>query len=180
MAAANNEFFEALSMLEHERGITAEYLIEKIKAAIVIAVKKNYEVEDDHVMVEIDPDKGYNLVTYDGVLNYPSSQLYKRHTSRSFTNTFQLDYYNPLAEHHYVEAGSKYIYRINKGYQNEIPWIDPVGFDPTNMTKYDDLRQRQQKDRAQQVRLHFQCVVALIAGTERRVFAGPAELFLME
>ena len=26
MAAANNEFFEALSMLEHERGITAEYL----------------------------------------------------------------------------------------------------------------------------------------------------------
>ena len=30
-------------MLEHERGITAEYLIEKIKAAIVIAVKKNYE-----------------------------------------------------------------------------------------------------------------------------------------
>ena len=40
MAAANNEFFEALSMLEHERGITAEYLIEKIKAAIVIAVKK--------------------------------------------------------------------------------------------------------------------------------------------
>ena len=45
MAAANNEFFEALSMLEHERGITAEYLIEKIKAAIIIAVKKNYEVE---------------------------------------------------------------------------------------------------------------------------------------
>ena len=26
MAAANNEFFDALSMLEHERGITAEYL----------------------------------------------------------------------------------------------------------------------------------------------------------
>ena len=32
--------------------------IEKIKAAIVIAVKKNYEVEDDHVMVEIDPNTG--------------------------------------------------------------------------------------------------------------------------
>ena len=59
MAAANNEFFEALSMLEHERGITAEYLIDKIKAAIVIAVKKNYEVEDDHVMVEIDPNTGH-------------------------------------------------------------------------------------------------------------------------
>ena len=60
MAAANNEFFEALSMLEHERGITAEYLIDKIKAAIVIAVKKNYEVEDNNVMVEIDPANGAN------------------------------------------------------------------------------------------------------------------------
>ena len=38
MTAANKDFFEALSMLEHERGITAEYLIEKIKAAIIIAV----------------------------------------------------------------------------------------------------------------------------------------------
>ena len=58
MAAANNEFFEALSMLEHERGITAEYLIEKIKAAIIIAVKKNYEVEEDHVKVDIAPAAG--------------------------------------------------------------------------------------------------------------------------
>ena len=49
MTAANKDFFEALSMLEHERGITAEYLIEKIKAAIIIAVKKNYEVEEDHI-----------------------------------------------------------------------------------------------------------------------------------
>ena len=40
MAAANNEFFEALSMLEHERGITAEYLIEKLKAAIIIASRR--------------------------------------------------------------------------------------------------------------------------------------------
>ena len=58
MTAANKDFFEALSMLEHERGITAEYLIEKIKAAIIIAVKKNYEVEEDHVKVDIDPDTG--------------------------------------------------------------------------------------------------------------------------
>ena len=50
--AANTEFFEALSLLEHERGITAEYLIDKIQAAIVIAVKKNYEVEDDNVLVD--------------------------------------------------------------------------------------------------------------------------------
>ncbi len=51
----NNEFFEALTMLENERGITADYLIEKIEAAIIIAVKKNYEVDDDNVRVEIDP-----------------------------------------------------------------------------------------------------------------------------
>ena len=58
MAAANNEFFAALTMLERERGISAEYLIDKIKAAIIIAVKKNYEVEEDHIRVDIDPDTG--------------------------------------------------------------------------------------------------------------------------
>lgn len=54
----NAEFFEALTLLEKERGLTADYLIEKIQAAIVIAVKKDYEVEDDNVLVEIDPEKG--------------------------------------------------------------------------------------------------------------------------
>ncbi|MGN0706645.1 MAG: transcription termination factor NusA [Faecalibacterium sp.] len=49
------EFFTALSLLSGERGITADYLIDKIKAAIVIAVKKNFEVEDDNVLVTIDP-----------------------------------------------------------------------------------------------------------------------------
>ena len=42
----NAEFFEALAMLEKERGLPADYLLEKIKNAIVIAVKKDYEVED--------------------------------------------------------------------------------------------------------------------------------------
>ncbi len=56
--ASNNEFFEALSMLTRERGITPEYLLDKIEAAIVIAVKKNYEVEEENVLVEIDPGKG--------------------------------------------------------------------------------------------------------------------------
>ena len=55
--AGNNEFFEALTMLEHERGITAEYLIE-LDRVFVIAVKKNYDVEDDNVSVEIDPATG--------------------------------------------------------------------------------------------------------------------------
>ena len=58
MASSNNEFFEALSLLERERGLTADYLIDKITAAIIIAVKKNYEVADDNVAVEIDSEKG--------------------------------------------------------------------------------------------------------------------------
>ena len=58
MATANNEFFEALAALEKERGLPEDYLVEKIKAAIVIAVKKDYEVEDDNVVVDIDPEIG--------------------------------------------------------------------------------------------------------------------------
>jgi len=58
MANANTEFFEALAALEKERGLPADYLIEKIKAAIVIAVKKDYEVEEDNVSVDIDPATG--------------------------------------------------------------------------------------------------------------------------
>ena len=54
----NAEFFEALAMLEKERGLTADYLIERISNAIVIAVKKDYEVEDENVSVVIEPDQG--------------------------------------------------------------------------------------------------------------------------
>ena len=54
----NNEFFEALSALEKERGLPEDYLIDKIKAAIVIAVKKDYNVEDENVIVDIDPSIG--------------------------------------------------------------------------------------------------------------------------
>ena len=54
----NAEFFEALSMLEKERGISGEYLLDKIKSAIVIAVKKDYMVEDENVQVDIDPASG--------------------------------------------------------------------------------------------------------------------------
>ena len=53
----NSEFFEALSLLEKERGISEDYLIEKIKAAIVIAVKKSYDVEEN-VSVVIEPVTG--------------------------------------------------------------------------------------------------------------------------
>ena len=54
----NTEFFEALAQLGKERGLSPEYLVERIEAAIIIAVKKDYEVEDENVLVEIDPEKG--------------------------------------------------------------------------------------------------------------------------
>ena len=54
----NTEFFEALAMLEKERGVPMTDLTEKIKSAIIIAVKKDYEVEDENVAVVIDPTDG--------------------------------------------------------------------------------------------------------------------------
>lgn len=79
--ATNNEFFEALAMLERERGLDPEYLLEKIKAAIVIAVKKNYEVEEDNVLIEIEPEKGkFNVslvrdIVEDDALENPHTQV---------------------------------------------------------------------------------------------------------
>ena len=49
----NHEFFEALTMLEREKGIPVEYLVEKIKNAISIAVKRDLGSEDN--IVDIDP-----------------------------------------------------------------------------------------------------------------------------
>ena len=48
------DFFEALQLLEMEKGIDAGYLIEKITNAIVIAVKRDYEVAEN-VNVTINP-----------------------------------------------------------------------------------------------------------------------------
>ncbi len=77
--ATNNEFFEALTMLERERGLSADYLIDKIKAAIVIAVKKNYEVEEDNVLIEIDPEKGkFGVSLVQDIV--PDEELENEHT----------------------------------------------------------------------------------------------------
>ena len=51
----NNEFFDALRMLEQEKGIPVDSILENIKNAIAVAVKKYYNVGDDNVVVEIDP-----------------------------------------------------------------------------------------------------------------------------
>jgi N utilization substance protein A len=52
----NKEFFEALALLEKEKGIPADYLLEKITNAIVIAVKRDYDASDN-VIVHINPEK---------------------------------------------------------------------------------------------------------------------------
>lgn len=57
----NKEFFEAVKALEKEKGVPAEYLYEKIKAAIVVAVKKDYNGKDV-ISCEINPEKSEMLV----------------------------------------------------------------------------------------------------------------------
>ena len=50
----NAEFFEALRLLEKEKGIDEEYLLEKIRAAIIIAVKRDFGGKEN-ISVIMDP-----------------------------------------------------------------------------------------------------------------------------
>ena len=52
----NKEFFAALQLLEKEKGIPQEYMMEKIEAALVSAFKKEYG-SNTNVRVNIDPVK---------------------------------------------------------------------------------------------------------------------------
>ena len=52
----SKEFFEAVKMLEQEKGIPADYLYDKISAAIVVAAKHDYNGKDI-VHCDIDPEK---------------------------------------------------------------------------------------------------------------------------
>lgn len=56
------DFFDALQLLEMEKGISADYLVEKITNAIVIAVKRDYQVTDN-VNVVINPERGQFTVS---------------------------------------------------------------------------------------------------------------------
>ena len=48
----NAEFFEALQLLQKEKGIDGDYLLEKIRAAIVLAVKKDYGGKENTSVLE--------------------------------------------------------------------------------------------------------------------------------
>ena len=52
----NKEFFEAVKMLEEEKGISSEYIFDKIKAAIISATRNSYG-NRDNVVCDIDPEK---------------------------------------------------------------------------------------------------------------------------
>ncbi len=52
----NKEFFAALDLLEKEKGISKEYMLEKIEAALTAAYKKEYG-NNTNVRVSINPDK---------------------------------------------------------------------------------------------------------------------------
>ena len=52
----NNEFFDALELLEREKGIPADYLVEKISTAIAMAVRRDYG-GIENVLVDIDTEK---------------------------------------------------------------------------------------------------------------------------
>ena len=52
----NKEFFEAVQMLETEKGISSEYIYDKIKAAIISATRNSYG-NKDNVVCEINPEE---------------------------------------------------------------------------------------------------------------------------
>lgn len=57
--------------------------------------------------------------------NYSDYTIHRR--ERFYEHTLQADWVRPLAEHHKLESGVKYIYRLNKSDTNqEYTWIDPV------------------------------------------------------
>lgn len=75
----NNEFFDALNMLETEKGISVDSILENIKNAIAVAVKKYYNVGDENIIVEIDTEnrKSKVAIVKDIVeeVNDPTSEI---------------------------------------------------------------------------------------------------------
>lgn len=59
----NTDFFEAFENLAAEKGIPKEYLLDKIKNAIVIAIRRDGEDDEDSI-VEIDPKSGRFYVAH--------------------------------------------------------------------------------------------------------------------
>ena len=99
----NQEFFEALAMLEKEKGIPMQYLIEKIEAAISIAIKRDEDGAEDNV-VEIDPETGRFYVavrkTVVEEIEDPGSEILKEEAAKYRKNAMVGDIIEiPLETH---------------------------------------------------------------------------------
>ena len=74
----NKEFFAALALLESERGIPKEYMMEKIEAALVSAFKKEYG-NNTNVRIVMDPNKEdvrvYQQKTVVEVVENPQTEI---------------------------------------------------------------------------------------------------------
>lgn len=81
----NNDFFDALLMLEKEKGIPVEYLVERIKNAIAIAVKRDFGGAEDTV-VEIEPKTGQFYVA---IRKVAVSSVEKPYTEILLEDAFQ-------------------------------------------------------------------------------------------
>lgn len=52
----NNGFFEALSLLGSENSVETDIIVEKVKSALLKAIKKAYPYAEDNIRVDIDPE----------------------------------------------------------------------------------------------------------------------------
>ncbi len=65
----NNDFFDALTLLQEEKGIPAESVLDNIKNAISVAVKKYYNVGDENIDVDINvEDKKFKVSLFKEVV----------------------------------------------------------------------------------------------------------------
>lgn len=76
----SNELFDALELLEKEKGIKAEDVLNQIKNAITVAVRKYYTVGEDNVEVDLDmKEKKFKVCVIKDVVDVltdPSTQIH--------------------------------------------------------------------------------------------------------
>lgn len=99
---------------------------------IVASYQKDFN-KDNHSItfsddIEVNfPENNNQFLNYDGDLmfGYDASSIVDR--SKAFSNTFQVDYQNPLTERHWIEAGAKHRYQSSNMdthtdyYLSEVP-----------------------------------------------------------
>ena len=87
---SGKEFFLALDMIEKEKGIKKEYMLEKIQLALISAYKKDHEGAGDNIVVLTDEEKGTirMIVRRDVVetVDDPSTEISLEDARRSLPN----------------------------------------------------------------------------------------------